>query len=83
MPDTRTQDKYKRAVPLNVEKLNLQPNNPYAAKILKLWKLKFGIYTKALEASEDDKFNLLINRIDLSAYEFIDTATIILKQWIN
>ena len=28
-----------------------------------------------MEASEDDKLNLLIRRMDLSAYEFIDTAT--------
>ena len=74
-PDTGTDDKYERAAPVNVEKLNLQPNNPDAAKIFKLWKLKFEIYTKALEASEDDKFNLLINRMDLSAYELVHTAT--------
>ena len=72
-PDTGTEDKYKRAAPLNVEKLNLLPNNPDAAKF-KLLKLKFEIYTKALEATEDNKFNLLMNRMDLSAYEFIETA---------
>ena len=32
-PDTGSDDKYKRAAPLNVEKLNLQLNNPDAAKI--------------------------------------------------
>ena len=74
-PNTWTEDKYKRAAPINVEKLNLLPNNPDAAKIFKLWKLKLEVYTKALEYSEDDKLNLLINRMDLSAYEFIDTTT--------
>ena len=54
---------------------NLQPSYPDAAKIFKLWKLKFEIYTRALEATEDEKFSLLINRMDLSAYEFIDTTT--------
>ena len=65
----------KKATPLNVDILNLQPNVPDAAKIFKLWKLKFEIYSGALEATEDKKFNLLINRMDLSAYEFIDTTS--------
>ena len=73
--DSGTDDKYKRAAPLNMEKLNLQPCDPDAAKIFKLCKLKFEKCTRALEATEDEKFSLLINRMDLSAYEFIDTTT--------
>ena len=42
--DSGTDDKYKSAAPLNVEKLNLQPSDPDAGKIFKLWKLMFDIY---------------------------------------
>ena len=73
--DSGNADKYKKAAPLKVEKLNRQPSVPDAAKIFKLWKLKFEIYTRALEATEDEKFSLLINIMHLSAYEFIDTTT--------
>ena len=69
--DSGNDDKYKKSAPLNVEKLNLQPSVPDAAKIFKSWKLKFEIYTRAMEATEDEKFSLSINRMDLSAYEFI------------
>ena len=73
--DSGNDDKYKKSAPLNVEKLNLQPSVPDAAKIFKSWKLKFEIYTRAMEATEDEKFSLLINGMDLSAYEFIDTTS--------
>ena len=79
--DSGNDDKYKKAAPLNVEKLNLQPSVPDAAKIFKLWKLKFEIYTRALEATEDEKFSLLIKRMDLPAYEFIDTITYA-EKWV-
>ena len=49
--DSGTDDKYKKAASLNVEKLNLQPSDPNAAKIFKLWKLKFEIHTRALECT--------------------------------
>ena len=45
------------------------------AKIFKLWKLKFEIYTRTLEATEDEEVSFLINIMDLSAYEFIDSTT--------
>ena len=73
--DSGNDNKYKKSAPLNVEKLNQQQSVLDAAKIFKLWKLKFEIYTRALEAPEDEKFSLLINRMDLSAYEFIDATT--------
>ena len=33
------------------------------------------IYLRALEASEDEKFNILINRLGLNSYEYVDATT--------
>ena len=30
---------------------------------------------RALEASEDEKFNILINRLGLNSYEYVDATT--------
>ena len=34
-----------------------------------------GSYLQILEANEDGKLNILIDRLGLNAYEYIDTAT--------
>ena len=67
-------EKFKRAQTLQVDKLNLGPLNPQAAKIYSLWRRKFTIYTEALEANKEDKFNILINRLDYNHYEYIDNV---------
>ena len=36
---------------------------------------KIGIYMRALEANEDEKFNILINRLGLNSYEYVDATT--------
>ena len=77
MPDTPTtpnlddttanmNDNFKRAQHLNVEKLCLIPNSPEASKNFSLWKRKLDIYTKALGINDDEKFDVLINKLDIT-----------------
>ena len=68
-------DNFKHAQHLNVEKLSLLPNSPDAAKVFALWKRKFTIYTKTLGASDDEKYDILINRLDITPYEYVDKTT--------
>ena len=68
-------DNFKRAQHLNVEKLSLIPNSQEAAKIFSLWKRKLDIYTKALRLNEEEKFDVLINRLDITPYEYVDKTT--------
>ena len=67
--------KFRKAQTLLVEKLNLVPTDPQAAKIYLLWKRKLTIYTEALEANEEDKFNILINRLDYNTYDYTDNLS--------
>ena len=66
---------FKCAQHLNVEKLSLLPNSPDSSKIFALWKRKFDIYTKTLGANDSEKFDLLINRLDFTPYEYVDKTT--------
>ena len=68
-------DKYRKAQALVVEHLDLNPQDVDASKRFNLWKRKLEIYLQTLEANEDEKFNILINRLGLSGYEYIDATT--------
>ena len=57
---------------LNLEKLSLLRNSQDASKIFSLWRRKFDIYTKILGASDYEKFDILINRLDFTPYEYVD-----------
>ena len=71
----KTGDKYRKAQSLVVEILNLNPQDEDAAKVFKLWKRKLEIYLQTLEASNVEKFNILINRLGLNAYDYVDSAS--------
>ena len=68
-------DKYRKAQALVVEHLDLNPQDVDASKRFNLWKRKLEIYLRTLEANEDEKFDILINRLGLSGYEYIDATT--------
>ena len=70
-------DNFKRAQHLNVEKLSLIPNSPEASKFFSLWKRKLDIYTKALGLKDAEKFDVLINRLDITPYEYVDKNNVI------
>ena len=40
-----------------------------------MWKRKLDIYLQTLEASNEEKFNILINRLGLNTYEYVDSAS--------
>ena len=67
-------EKYRKAQALIVEHLDLNPQDVDASKRFNLWKRKAEIYLQTLEANEDEKFNILINRLGLNSYEYIDTT---------
>ena len=68
-------DRFRRAQSLVVEHLDLNPQEADATKRFNLWKRKLEIYLRALEATEDEKFNILINRLGLNSYEYVDATT--------
>ena len=68
-------EKYRKAQALVVEHLDLNPQDVDASKRFGLWKRKLEIYLQTLEANEDEKFNILINRLGLGSYEYIDATT--------
>ena len=68
-------DRFRRAQSLVVEHLDLNPQEADATKRFGLWKRKLEIYLRALEATEDEKFNILINRLGLNSYEYVDATT--------
>ena len=59
---------------LVVEHLSLNPQDEDATKIFDLWKRKLDIYLQTLEVNNEEKFNILINRLGLNAYEYVDSA---------
>ena len=68
-------DKFRKAQALVVEILTLNPQDEDAAKVFKLWKRKLDIYLQTLEANNEEKFNILINRLGLNTYEYVDSAS--------
>ena len=59
----KNSDKFRKAQALVVEHLNLNPQDEDATKIFNLWKRKLDIYLQALEANNEEKLNILINRL--------------------
>ena len=70
----KNNDKFRKAQALVVEDLNLNPQDEDATKIFNLWKRKLDIYLQTLEANNEEKFNILTNRLGLNAYEYVDSA---------
>ena len=70
----KNSDKFRIAQTLVVEHLNLNPQDEVATKIFNLWKKSWNIYLQMLEANNEEKFNILINRLGLNAYEYVDSA---------
>ena len=68
-------EKFRKAQALVVEILNLNPQDEDATKVFKLWKRKLEIYLQTLEAKNEEKFNILINRLGLNTYEYVDSAS--------
>ena len=67
-------EKFRKVQALVVEVLNLNPQDEDATKLFKLWKRKLDIYLQTLEANNEEKFNILINRLGLNTYEYVDSA---------
>ena len=53
---------------------DLSPQEADATKRFGLWKRKLEIYLRALEATEEEKFNILINRLGLNSYEYVNAT---------
>ena len=70
----KNNDKFRKAQALVVEILNLDPKEEDATKIFNLWKRKLDIYLQTLGANNEEKFNILINRLGLNTYEYVDSA---------
>ena len=70
----KNSDKFRKAQALVVEHLNLNPQDEDATKIFNLWKRKLDIYLQRLEANNEKTLNILINRLGLNAYEYVDFA---------
>ena len=70
----KNSDNFRKAQTLVVDHLNLNPQDEDATKIFNLWKRKLEIYLQTLEANNEEKFNILINRLGLNAYEYVDAA---------
>ena len=68
-------EKYRKAQALVVEHLDLNPQDIDASKRFGLWKRKLEIYLQTLEADDDEKFDILINRLGINGYEYIDSTT--------
>ena len=43
-------------------------------RLFSMWGRKFEIYTKTLNANDDEKLDILINRLDFTPYEYVDKA---------
>ena len=54
--------------------MNLNTQDEDATKIFNSWKRKLDTYLQTLEANNEEKFNILINRLGLNAYEYVDSA---------
>ena len=67
-------DKFRRAQALVVDHLKLNPQDEDATKTFNLWKRKLEIYLQTLEANNEEKFNIFINRLELKACEYVDAA---------
>ena len=71
----KSNEKFRKAQALIVEILDLDPQDEDATKVFKLWKRKLEIYLQTLEAKNEEKFNILINRLGLTTYEYVDSAS--------
>ena len=76
----KNNDKFRKAQALVVQHLNLNPQDEDATKIFNLWKRKLDIYLQTLEANNEEKFNILINRLGLNAYAYVDSANTCIRQ---
>merc|ERR1712150_101993 len=65
--------KIKTCSELTAKKLCLLPSTPNASRNFALWKRKLEIYTDTLEATDKEKFNILINRLDITPYGYVDS----------
>ena len=69
-------EKFRKAQVLVVETINLNLQDEEAMKVFKLWKRKLDIYLQTLKANNEEKFNILIIRLGLNTYEYVDSANI-------
>ena len=57
-----------------MDKLSLLTSTPDTSKIVVLWIRKPEIYTDTQEATEKEKFNILVILLDITLYEYVDST---------
>ena len=60
---------------LAIENFNVDPREPNAEKEYEFWKTKFGIYVASLNANDQQKLQILTNKLNAETYEYIDGIT--------
>ena len=60
---------------LAVENFNVDPWNPNAEIEYEFWRTKFGIYITDLKANDQQKLQILTNKLNAETYEYIDGLT--------
>ena len=58
-----------------IENFNVDPREPNAEKEYEFWKTKFGIYVTNLNANDQQKFQILTNKLNAETYKYIDGLT--------
>ena len=57
---------------LSIDKFNVDPNESNASKSYEFWMKKFQIYTTNLKADDAKKLQILINKLDINTYEYVE-----------
>ena len=60
---------------LAIENFNVDTREPNAEKEYEFWKTKFGIYVASLNANDQQKLQILTNKLNAETYEYIDGIT--------
>ena len=57
---------------LTIENFNVDTREPNAEKEYEFWKTKFGIYVANSNANDQQKLQILTNKLNAETYEYID-----------
>ena len=60
---------------LAIENFNVDTREPNAEKEYEFWKTKFGIYVTNLNANDQQRLQILTNKLNAETYEYIDGLT--------
>ena len=58
-----------------IENFSVDPREPNAEKPHEFWKTRFGIYLTNLNVNDQQKLQILTNKLNAETYEYIDGLT--------